>query len=260
VKGPDISVNDLSYELEGIHIEARGTVSDREKLMQISPSMPVMLREWHGFLLPEETTGGDATLKLTVKDLEFPLVKLPHVVGNVEVRNGHIHVPGLKKTLSRIELSAAFKGNSIDVQLNNLVCGQSVINKGILIVTGLETPSFSLSIDMDRLNVSDFATEGTKGFKIPVIPENSILAKTGGEISLRVKELILGSIGGRDLETRAALADRKINIPRTAVGIFMECGSEVLLISPEKSPSSDAGKWEKLKRPCFTALEVKQAI
>jgi len=221
VKGPDISVNDLSYELEGIHIEARGTVSDRRKInADISLNARDVERVAKVFLLPEETTGGDATLRLAIKDLEFPLVKLPHIVGNVEVRNGYIHVPGLKKTLSRIELSAAFKGNSVDVLLNNLVCGQSIINKGVFTVTGLETPVFSLSVDMDRLNINDLETESTKGFRIPLISEKSILAKAAGEISVKVKELILGTVGGRDLETKAVLTGRKILIPRITMGIF----------------------------------------
>jgi hypothetical protein len=133
VKGPDVTVDDLSYELEGIHIKARGAVSERRKISaDISLDARDIGRVAKIFFLPEETTGGDVTLKLTVKDLEFPLVKLPHVVGNIRVQNGHVHIPGLKRTLDRIELSAVFKGNSADVQLNNLVCGQSVINKACL--------------------------------------------------------------------------------------------------------------------------------
>ena len=222
VKGSDVTVDDLSCELEDIiHVKARGTVSERKKInADISLDARDVGRAAKIFFLPEETTGGNATLKLTVRDMELPLVKLPYMVGTMSIQNGHVRIPGLKRTLSRIELSAAFKGNSVDVQLNNLVCGQSIINKGMLTVTGLETPVFSLSVDMDRLNIGDFVTEKTNGFRIPIIPEKNILAKANGEISVKAKEFILGDVGAGDLKTEAVMAGGKIVIPRITMGIF----------------------------------------
>ena len=117
------------------------------------------------FYLPEETTSGDVSLNLTIKDLELPVTKLPYMVGNVKIKNGFLHVPGLTKPFRHVDLSADFKGTSFDVEMNGLTCGQSVLRKGVLKVNGLETPRFSLSIDMERFNLVDFTGAGKKPFR-----------------------------------------------------------------------------------------------
>jgi hypothetical protein len=56
-------------------------------------------------------------------------------------------------------------------------------------------------------------------FQNPIIPKRAY-SQSGGEISVKIKELILGNVAAKDLETAAVLADRKIVIPRIAMGIF----------------------------------------
>ena len=119
-----------------------------------------------------------------------------------------------------MDLSADFKGTSFDVEMNRLVCGQSVLRKGLLKVNGLETPRFSLSIDMERFNLADFAGEGKKPFQIPLIPQESILGRASGEMSLTAKDVSLGNIPGKNLEIHSIMVNRKITISALKLGLF----------------------------------------
>ena len=120
-KGPDVTIDDLSYELESINVRARGTIADRKKInADIALDAHDVGRVAKIFFLPEETTSGDVSLNLTIKDLELPVAKLPHMVGNVKIKNGFLHLPGLTKPFRHVDLSADFKGTSFDVEMNSI--------------------------------------------------------------------------------------------------------------------------------------------
>ena len=139
-KGPVVTIDDLSYELESINVRARGTIADLKKInADIALNAHDIGRVAKIFFLPEETTNGDVSLNLTIKDLELPVTKLPYMVGNVKVKNGFLRLPGMAKPFRHVDLLADFKGTSFDVQMNALTCGQSVLRKGMLKVNGLES-------------------------------------------------------------------------------------------------------------------------
>jgi len=220
-KGPDVTIDNLTYELENINVQARGTIADWKKInADISLDAHDVGRVAKIFYLPEETTSGDVSLNLTIKDLELPATKLPNMVGNVKIKNGFLHLPGLTKPFRHVDLSADFKGTSFDVEMNGLTCGQSVLRKGVLKVNGLETPRFSLSIDMERFNLVDFAGAGKKPFRIPLISQESILGRASGEMSLKAQNAALGNIPGKNLEINGDMADRKITVSELKMGLF----------------------------------------
>jgi hypothetical protein len=220
-KGPVVTIDDLSYELESINVRARGTIADSKKInADITLDAHDIKSVAKLFFLPEETTSGDASLNLVIKDLELPIVKLPNMVGNVKIKNGFFHLPDLAKPFQQVDLLADFKGTSFDVQMNALTCGQSVLRKGVLKVDGLETPRFSLSIDMERFNLVDFAGDGKKPFRILLIPQESILGHASGEMSLKAQNVTLGRIAGKNLEISSVMADRKITVPELKMELF----------------------------------------
>jgi hypothetical protein len=189
------------------------------------------------------------SLNLTIKDLELPVVKLPHMVGNVKVKNGFFRLPGVTQPFRHMDLFADFKGTSFDVQMNALTCGESVLKKGVLRVNGLETPGFSLSIDMERFNLNDFTGEGKKRFRIPLIPQESVLARARGEMSLKAKEVTLGNIAGKNLEIDSVMADRKFTVSELKLGLFDgEAAIQGAIDLSGKSPNLSAnGKLGKIK-------------
>ena len=249
-KGPDVTIDDLSYELESINVRARGTIADLKKInADIALDAHDIGRVAKIFFLPEETTSGDVSLNLTIKDLELPVAKLPNMVGNVKIKNGFLRLPGMAKPFRHMDLFADFKGTSFDVQMNALTCGQSVLRKGVLKVNGLETPRFSLSIDMERFNLADFAGDGKKPFRIPLIPQESILGRASGEMSLKAKEVTLGNIPGKNLDINGVMADRKITVSELKMGLFDgEADIEGAIDLSGKSPNLyTTGKVGKIK-------------
>jgi hypothetical protein len=249
-KGPDVTIDDLSYELESINVRARGTIMDLKKINgEITLAAHDVRSVAKLFFLPEESTNGDVSLSLTIKDLELPIVKLPHMVGNVKIKNGFLRLPGLAKPFRQMDLFADFKGTSFDVEMNRLVCGQSALRKGLLKVNDLESPRFSLSIDMERFNLIDFAGEGKKPFQIPLISQGSILGRASGEMTLTAKDIFLGNIAGKNLEIHGIMVNRKITIPSLKLGLLDgEADVEGAIDLSGKSPGLFAtGKVGKIK-------------
>ncbi len=220
-KDSRISVDRLLYQLDSISANATGTLDNGKRINADIRMEAGDLGRVAKLFFPEDIpSGGDALLNLSIKDLELPLVKLPYMTGNVKINNGFLRLPGLPKPLTRMNLIADFKGNSFDVQMNGLVCGKSVLKKGTLRVNNLESPQFSLSLDLERFNLLDFKSDKGKDFKIPLIPQGSMLARANGDLSVKVKEVILGNIVGNNLDVSGVMTDRKINISDLKAGLF----------------------------------------
>ncbi len=220
-KGPDVTVDNLYYELESITARARGTVSGGKKInADIDLDTRDIGRVAKIFYLPEETTNGDVSLDLNIKDLELPVKKLPYIVGDVKIKNGFLRLPGPAKPFRNMDLIADFKGTSFNVRVNSLNCGQSTLKQGMLTLNGLETPKFSLSVDMERFNLADFSGDGKEPFRIPLIPQQGILARTSGEMSFKAKDATLGKIPGKNLKIDSVMSDRKITVSGLKTGLF----------------------------------------
>jgi uncharacterized protein YhdP len=149
-------------------------------------------------------------INLTVKDLVFPLTKLPWVVGSATMKKGFMKIPGIPGIMRNIDLTADFRGHEFDVAVSGLTTGKSILRKASLKVKGFEQPKFDLIVSMDRLNTADFKSGGE--FRIASMQKTGVLARSSGNLSVRAKELNLGSTPAKDLEINAFMTDRKINV------------------------------------------------
>jgi hypothetical protein len=162
------------------------------------------------------------------------------MTGNLKVKNGFVHVPGLKNPLEGIDLTADFKGESFAVQLNGLACGGSRLTRGSLTLNNLEKPVFTANVDMARFNPSDFTTgTGTK-FQIPQITRDGILGRSSGELTFRSNEVALRNVTVKNVFMRTLLANGMINIPTATMRLFegeaaMNASLDLTGVSPKLS-------------------------
>ncbi len=218
-KTGEIVVDDLTGNLDIIQVRAGGTI-DRDG--KIDSKVSVRARDTGRaaslFYVGEDVRGGDVSLDLTVKDLAFPVVKLPWVVGTASMRKGFMKLPGIPKVMRNIALTADFRGHDFDVTLNSLSTGKSVVKKASLKVKGIENPKFDLVVTMDRLDTADFGSGGE--FRIEAIRSPGVLARSSGNLSVHAKDVSLGRIAARDLEINAFMTDRKINVSDLKLRVF----------------------------------------
>lgn len=218
-KTGEINIDELSGNLDIIGVSARGTIDPGRKIDgHVSVQAHELGRASKLFYLDEDIKGGDLSIDIAVKDLKFPLVSLPNVTGTASIKKGFIKLPGMQKAMRNIDLAAYFRGQDFDITLNGLTCGKSVLKKATLGVKGLEAPRFNLVVSMDSLDIGDF--KGGKEFRIAGIKKESVLARAGGNISLRAKDCTFGKVPGKDLEINAFMTDRKINISEMKLRIF----------------------------------------
>lgn len=218
-KGGDVYVHDLRYTLDIINLDLKGKIEGNRKVsMDVALDVDNVAKVAHLFFFDEKTAKGDITLKMSIRDLNLPVKKIPHMVGHVRVRNGFLRLPWLKRPLRNINLVSDFKGDAFDIVLNGFACGKSAIRKGELHVKGRQSPQFSLSVDMDYFNPRDFRDEYEA--KIPVIREDSITSNMTGDISIKAKTVEGSNIKTEDLEINGVLSDRKISVDRFRANAF----------------------------------------
>lgn len=215
----DIVVDDFAGNLDVVNVKARGIVShDRRIDGHITASANDVGRVAPMFHLNEDITGGDLSVDVTINDLSFPVVKLPFIVGSLNLRKGFFKLPGMEKVFGNIDLISNFKGREFDVTVNGLTCGKSILRKAVVNVKGLEAPRFNIVVDMDRLDTADL--KSTREFRVNSIGQESLLARAAGNLSLRSKDLNIKDVQGRDLEINAFMVDRKINVSDLKLRIF----------------------------------------
>ncbi|MBP1750354.1 MAG: hypothetical protein H6Q52_2893 [Deltaproteobacteria bacterium] len=218
-KTGEIFVDELSGNLDVINVQASGTISKDQKIdTKIAVRTKDSGRAASLLNLNGDLRGGEANIDLTVKDLIFPITKLPWVVGNVQMKNGFLKLPGMPHVMKNIDLSADFRGHECDVAINGLTTGSSVVKKASLKVNGFEAPKFDMVISMDRLNSKDFKTGGD--LAIRSIQKDSVLARSSGKMSIRASDVSIGSVPAKDLEINAFMTDRKINVSDFKLRIF----------------------------------------
>ncbi len=218
-KTGEISVDDLSGNLDVINFQASGTISgDRKIDTKIAVRTKDSGRAASLFNLNGDLKGGAANIDLVVKDLMFPLEKLPWVVGTVQMKKGFLKLPGMPHVMKNIDLMADFRGYECDAAVNGLMTGSSVLKKATLKVNGFEAPKFDMIISMDRLDSKDFKSGGD--FTLRSIRKDSALARSSGKISIRAGDVTLGKVAARDLEVNAFMTDRKINVSDLKLRVF----------------------------------------
>ncbi|MCK9226438.1 MAG: AsmA-like C-terminal domain-containing protein [Syntrophorhabdaceae bacterium] len=218
-KTGDIIVDDISGNLDVINVQASGTISNGRKIdSKVAVRTKDSGRAASLFNLNGDLRGGEANIDLAVKDLVFPLTRLPWVVGNVQMRKGFLKIPWMPHLMKDIDLNADFRGYECDVVVNSLTTGSSVVKKATLKVNGFEAPKFDMVVGMDRLDAKDFRSGGD--LTIRSIQKDSVLASSSGKISIRARDVSLGSVPAKDLEINAFMTDRKINVSDLKLRVF----------------------------------------
>ncbi|OPY70796.1 MAG: putative assembly protein [Syntrophorhabdus sp. PtaU1.Bin002] len=214
-----IDIQRLSYDIDGLRFDGKGNVGpDRTMNLDVGMNINGIERAAPLFFFENGPVAGDGELKLSFRDLRFPMQKLPDIRGFITMNNGSIQLPWFPKPLKEADLIADFKGNVYDILIKKLTCGQSALRSGRLHVEGEEFPRLSLSLDMDRFDVADF--RGKSGSKIRAIPPDGIMARTVGDVVLRAREISFSRIAGTDLRIRGTMGDRKLIISHLGMNAF----------------------------------------
>jgi hypothetical protein len=204
VKGQNAAVDQLLYNLGVINVNLRGSLQDKTLDFRAVMDSKELEKASRLFFFSEETAKGDAALDLSVTGLRLPITRLPHVTGFLRVKNGFFRLPSMTRPLEEINLTGDFSGDMFNITLTRLTCGKNLVSKGELRVDGLESPHFSLRLDMESLNLEDFQDQ----FKFTLHPlgAEGLVAKLAGDITLLARKFVLGSFTGTELETHAKLA------------------------------------------------------
>ncbi len=211
VKGEEgIRVERLLYNLDVIDVKAKGDVRpDKTIDADLMIDVPEIEKIAHLFLLDEQLTKGSVDLNLSLRGLQFPLKKLPYIEGYARINNGFLRLPWVAKPLKEVNLVSDFKGENFNVKVDGLKYGASVVNRGTLRFEGLETPRFSLYVDMDNLDLDDFLG---KNPSIRQIDASSLMAKASGDINVRAKKVRKGGFDGQYLNVSGLISGRKLNV------------------------------------------------
>ena len=207
----EVRIERLLYNLDVIALEAKGVVKpDKTINGNLAIKVPGIERVAPLFFFDGELTGGDLEMNLSLQDLRFPLKKLPRIEGYARINSGFLRLPWIAKPLKGINLVSDFKGDKFNIKVNGLKCGASVMNSGTLQLEGLETPRFSLNIDMENLDFDDFQTSG--GSTIRPIDKSSLMARVSGDMHVRAKKLRRGSFDGQYFDIKGLFSGSKLNV------------------------------------------------
>jgi hypothetical protein len=211
VKDKQVDIEHLSYDLDIIRINGKGTISpDRTMNLDIGMNVQAIERVAPLFFFENDAPKGDLSLAIVFRDLKWPLRKIPYMKGLVKINNGFVKLPWFAKPLNEINLTAEFKGDTSEIQIKKLVSGQTTLSNGTFSISGLESPHFSLSLTMDNIDFSDFQSESD--FAIRSINPGSFMAKVTGDFSLQAGNISLPNMSGTQLRTAGTFRDRKLSI------------------------------------------------
>ena len=219
-KGADITVEDLTYSIENINVRGSGTISGKKLNANIQANAPDLTKVTEFFLLSENLTGGNLSLNIAVRDLEFPIKKLPYLTGNLKIEKGYVQVPNMTNPLRDIDLSADFRGEFFTANLDGLTCGGSKLAKATFTLNDLERPMIAANIEMERLNPAYFSSLKRTVSGIPVFPSEGVFARSSADVTLKVSEFIMKNVNARDLHINVTSNNRIINFTSIRAALF----------------------------------------
>jgi hypothetical protein len=206
----NISLEELLYNIDVFNLALKGNLDKKNVNFDVSVDVTDVERVASVFFFDSDTTKGNIELRAKVRDLTIPVYKLPYIIGYAKVNEGVFRLPWMQKTLEKISFTSFFRGETFDIKLDSLKFGSSLLNRGELHIDGLESPRFSLYIDIDTFEYDDMQSNRT--FEIPVILKDSLPAKASGDISLHAKKIKKGKVTGENLDITGIFNDRKLII------------------------------------------------
>ena len=214
-----VAIRSLRYGLEAIDLGLAGDIgSDRKMNLDVTMKVDGFERVAGLFSVTDVKARGNADARLSLRGIDLNTRKIPYMKGYIDIDNGVVRVPWVTKPFKEIKLRADFKGDVFDVNIDSLRCGTSALKQGTLHAEGLESPRFTVSLDMDTFSLADFEEESE--FKVASLHRGALLAHANGSIALRARKAMLADITGENLQISATLAGRKITVPEFRVDIM----------------------------------------
>jgi hypothetical protein len=114
--------------------------------------------------------------------------------------------------LKEINLNAEFKGDTSEILIKRMVCGQTTMGNSNLRIEGHENPKFSLSVAMDAFDLNDFKGDSSAEFTLRSIQQDSFMAKIAGDFTLQTETITLPNMSGEQLRVSGNFHDRKLSV------------------------------------------------
>jgi AsmA-like C-terminal region len=211
VKDRWVNIERLSYNLDVLRINGKGVVSpERTMNLDIGINVQAIERVAPLFFFTEDSPQGNLDLNVSVGGLRWPIRKLPSIRGFARINNGFVRLPWMSAPLKDITLTADFKGDAMEIIIKKLAFGKTLLENSKITLEGLEYPKFSLTIDMDTLDLSDF--KGESELTVRAIPKENLLAKMAGTFVVSAKNVNLPPITGTQFRINGNFLDRKLSI------------------------------------------------
>ena len=214
-------VEGLTCTLADATFRASGDVT-KDRIVNLKMAFSAPKLETVSKLFPGDRlqAAGSLQANLSVEDLRFPLTELPLVDGMLRLSGGALKLPFLVKPLADIELSADFKGGTSSINLMGLRIGNTVVRKGILSLEAMKSQRFSVMIDMKNFEPADLATPEKRKLSIPVIAEESLMAKLAGDFDIRSERVADEELVANDAVLTGVVIDRRIGFSRMSAKIL----------------------------------------
>jgi len=219
IKDKQIDIDHLSYNLDILRINGKGSIDPNGTAnFTIGMNVQAVERITPLFFFETQAPKGDLDLNIAFKDLVWPVQKIPHMRGFMRVNNGFLRLPWFAEPLKEISLNAEFKGDSSEILVERVVCGQTTVDNSKLHLEGRENPRFSLSIAMDKFDLNDFRRDSA--FALRSISQDNLLAKITGDFSIQAGTINLPNMSGSQLMASGDLRERKLNVHRLTANVL----------------------------------------
>ncbi len=220
----EISVDDLHCTMGEMKARASGTVSvGRISNAHVVLDLPRVENMGQLFFFRQIKAQGDLKADVWLDEARLPMTRLPAMRGSLTFRSGGLQLPWMVNPLADIDLSCTFAGDRFALDVSGARAGTSKLASSHLVVKGLDAPAFALTLDMERLDPRDFRGKGGRPFRIPVIPEGSLMSRARGTLLVQAHQIVGSGMAGRDLVLDAAFADRTLVVKQG--GMTMSPGS-----------------------------------
>ena len=213
VRGKTVNIKKISYNLGAAVVSGSGKIgAGRGEDLHLVMTIPGLEKVQQFFFFDNTKAGGDINVDLFVHDLRLPLKRLPSINGFITVRNGAFAFPSLANPIKNVDMTCNFRGTTFNVDIVGLRSGMSRLRQGKLVVTDTLPLSFSLVLQLEQFNPTDFKSKAKKRFRIPVIPADNILADAEGALSVKIDKLRINEAEATDVGITGRLQQRRLEI------------------------------------------------